>query len=54
MMMIDFNGKKNIGSMLILKMKTMLKMIKTPMAATPSDSACVVSSMVSLKLQPDT
>ena len=32
-----------------------MKMNKvSPMAATPSDSACFVSSKVSLKLQPDT
>ena len=28
--------------------------VKPPMAATPSDSACFVSSKVSLKLQPET
>ena len=28
--------------------------VQPPMAATPSDSACFVSSKVSLKLQPET
>ena len=58
MTLIYFNGEMVITTMMMMMrmvmMMMMLMMIKTPMAATPSDSACFVSSMVSLKLQPDT
>ena len=47
-------GKRFGRTPLMVMIIMVMAMMMLPMAATPSDSACLVSSKASLKLQPDT